>query len=148
MTKLRWIIFGLAISLGGCATQKPQMSDAQYEMFAKGWSYLHHCSAEGFIDPATTARGRTYVVGAMNQYSFDGALLDGKAKDYINYGTPPSQQECRSLAVSIEGRKQQIENQNATAAMQQQEAQNMINATKSTRTYCNKIGTQVLCNSF
>ena len=140
------IICGLF--LASCATQKPQMTDAQYEMFAKGWAVLHHCNANGYIDPAATARGRIYAASTMNRYSFDGALMDSKAYDQINYGTQPSQQECRSLAASIEGRRQQIENQNATAEIQQREAQNMINATKPTNTYCNKIGTQVLCNSF
>lgn len=146
MNKLMGVLISLV--LAGCAAQKPQMSVDQYEMFAKGWAYLHHCNANGFIDPATTARGRTYAVSSMNRYSFDGALMDGKARDQINYGTRPSQQECRSLASSIEGRKQQIDNQNATAEMQQREAQNMINATKPINTYCNKIGTQVLCNSY
>ena len=147
MSKLM-ITLILASVLAGCATQKPQMTDAQYEMFAKGWAVLHHCSANGYIDPAATARGRIYAASTMNRYSFDGALMDSKAYAQIKYGTQPSQQKCRSLAASIEGRRQQIENQNATAEIQQREAQNMINVTKPTNTYCNKIGTQVLCNSF
>lgn len=138
----------LALALTGCATQRPQMTEHQYDMFAKGWAGVHHCTTEGFIDAPTAARARTYAVTAMNQYSFDSALLDSKAKDQITYGERPSQQDCRSLAATVEGRRQQIENQNASAAIQQQEAQNMINATKSTKTYCNKIGTQILCNSF
>ena len=147
MSKLMTTLI-LASVLAGCATQKPQMTDTQYEMFAKGWAALHHCSANGYIDPAATARGRIYAASTMNRYSFDGALMDSKAHDQIKYATQPSQQECRSLAASIEGRRQQIENQNATAEIQQREAQNMINTTKPANTYCNKIGTQVLCNSF
>ncbi len=150
MTKLRWIILGLVIGFGGCATQKPQMPDSQYYGFAKAWHTIGWCAYKGWMDADTAARGKTYVATTMNQYSFDRERMDRESRsstvaaalDQVTEG------DCRNAAVSIQGRKQQIDNQNATAAIQQQETQNMINATKSTKTYCNKIGTQVLCNSF
>ena len=134
--------------LAGCATQRPPMPEDKYAGFARGWAALHHCSMDGMIDADAAARGRTYMVSTMNTYSFDGKRLDAETYQAIQSGNKPSVQDCRSLNVSIQGRKQQIENQNAQAAMQQQEAQNMLRATKPTQTYCNKIGTQVLCNSF
>lgn len=132
----------------GCATQRPPMPDEKYADFSRGWAALHHCSMDGMIDADAAARGRTYMVSTMNTYSFDGKRLDAEAYRAIQAGNKPSVQDCRSLNISIQGRKQQIENQNAQAAIQQQEAQNMLRATKPTQTYCNKIGTQVLCNSF
>lgn len=132
----------------GCATQRPQMTEEMYSSFGKGWALLHHCSAEGLLDASDAARGRTYMVATMNNYLFEGSRIDAEAYQHIQSNSKPSIQDCRNLNVSIQGRRQQIENHNAQTAMQQQEAQSMINATKSTQTYCNRIGTQVLCNSF
>lgn len=147
MNKLICVMLS-GLILAGCATQRPPMPDEKYGAFAHGWAILHHCSIDGNINSDTAARGRTYMVSTMNAYSFDGKRLDAEAYQAIQTGNKPSMQECRLLDISIQGRKQQIENQNAQAAMQQQETQNMIRATKPTQTYCNKIGTQVLCNSF
>lgn len=136
--------------LAGCATQKPQMAESQYFGFAKAWHTIGWCAYKGWMDVNTAARGKTYVTTTMNQYSFDRQRMDQESRspavaaalDQVTEG------DCRNAAVSIHTRKQQIDNQNATAEIQQREAQNMIKATKPTNTYCNKIGTQVLCNSF
>ena len=133
--------------LAGCATQKPQMPDEKYQAFARGWSAIGYCNNKGWIDADTAARGRTYVGSAVDTYTFDRARM-GVTIAEVGKSAPPSQESCRELAMTIQARKQQIDNQNANMAIQQQSVQNMINATKSTNTYCNKIGTQVLCNSF
>ena len=138
----------LGFMVAGCATQRTQMTDSQYRDFAKAWAMLHHCNMSGVINGEVTAKGRAYLVSSMNSYSFDGKRMDNEAYLSIKSGNIPTNQDCRSLDSAIHSRKMQIDNQNAQASMQQQETQNMIRATKPTNTYCNKIGTQVLCNSF
>lgn len=147
MTKLRWIIFGLVIGLSGCATQKPQMPDEKYPGFARTWAAIGYCANQGWIDADTAARGRTYVGAAVDTYLFNRDRM-AAAITAVGKTSPPSQENCRALAVDVQTRKQQIDNQNATAAIQQKTTQDMINSTKSTQTYCNKIGTQVFCNSY
>ena len=136
--------------LVGCASQKSQMAESQYFGFAKAWHTIGWCTYKGGMDVDTAARGKPYVTTTMNQYSFERQRMNQESRspavaaalDQVTEG------DCRNAAVSVASRKQQIENQNATAEIQQRETQNMINATKPTNTYCNKIGTQVLCNSF
>lgn len=143
------IIAGLVIGLTlvGCATQRPQMPEERYYGFARTWASIGYCANQGWIDPDTAARGRTYVGSAVDTYTFDRTRMATAIAD-IGKTLPPSQENCRALAVDIQARKQQIDNQNANAAIQQKSAQDMINATRSTQSYCNKIGTQVFCNSF
>ena len=139
------IICGLV--LAGCATQKPQMPEDKYQSLVRGWIGISECIRSGWIDADTGARGRSYVIAAANTYQYDSVKfkeIEQRMRGTLNI----SQTDCREIAVSIQSRKQQIDNQNATAEIQKQEIQNIINSTKSTQTYCNRIGTQVLCNSF
>lgn len=137
----------LASVLAGCATAKPQMPDEKYQAFTKGWVSISQCIRNGWIDADTGARGRTYIMGAANTYQYDTDKFK-ESELQARQSISVNQSDCRELAVAIQARKQQIDNQNATAEIQQRETQNMVNATKPTNTYCNKIGTQVLCSSF
>jgi hypothetical protein len=136
--------------LMGCAAQRPQLPDDQYFGFARTWHTIGWCAYKGWMDPATAASGKSYVSATINKYSFDRERLaqEDKSSVIAQSLNELTEGDCRNIAVSIQTRKQQIDNQNATTAMQQQAAQEMINSTKSTQTYCNKIGTQVLCNSY
>ena len=143
-------IIGAAVCgllLAGCATQKPQMPEDKYQSLVRGWIGISECIRSGWIDADIGVRGRSYVIAAANTYQYDSVKfkeIEQRMRGTLNI----SQTDCREIAVSIQSRKQQIDNQNATAEMQRQEVQSIINNTKSTQTYCNKIGTQVLCNSF
>lgn len=141
---LSLLVIGL---VAGCATQRPQMPDDRYQGFARTWATITHCNAKGWIDADTAARGRTYVGSAVNSYTFDEAKMRQTIAS-LGENSPPSQEVCRDLAMNIQARKQQIDVQNSTAEMQQRESQNTINAARPTQTYCNKVGTQVLCNSY
>lgn len=146
MNKIVCVVLA-GLILAGCATQRPQMSEDQYQSFARTWATIGFCNNKGWIDSDTAARGQTYVNSAVGTYTFDRDRM-GNALAQVGKAAPPSQEDCRMLSMNIHQRKQQIENQNAQNATQQQEAQKIINSTKSTQTYCNKIGTQVLCNSY
>ena len=136
------------LSLAGCATQRPPLPESRYASFAKGWAGIYHCNTSGNITPEVVSLARAYIVDSLSPYIYDRARIEAEAAQQVKYGTPPSLQDCRELAATVYTRKQQIDNQNAPAALQQKSTQDMINATKSTQTYCNKIGTQILCNSF
>lgn len=140
------IICGLF--LAGCATQRPSLPEGRYVSFAKGWAGIHHCNASVDISPEIAALARTYIVSSLNPYTYDRLRIEAEVERQKQSEVRPSIQDCRELSATVYARKQQIDNQNSAAAIQQQNIQNMINATKSTNTYCNKIGTQVLCNSF
>lgn len=140
------VLIGLVLS--GCATQRPQMTDAQYREFSYAWATLHQCNMAGEINGEMAAKGRVYLTTTMSGYSFDGQRIKSEADNKVVYGSKPTAEECRALNSSIYGRKLQIENQNAQATMQYRESNNMMQTNKPTNTYCNKIGTQVLCNSF
>lgn len=152
MLNARLVISVLAgvLVLSGCATTKPELPDAQYYGFARAWHTVGWCAHNGWMDPATAASGKTYISTTINGYSYSQdklAQLD-KSPDLTKTISEIKESDCRDAAVSIQARKQQIENQNDTARIQSQNIQNIINATKPTSTYCNKIGTQVFCNSF
>ena len=132
----------------GCATQRPQMPDERYAGFARAWNTVGRCVSSGWMDADTAARGRTYISSAMNTYTYSQEDMRDTINGEANRMPSISPEQCRMAAMDIQMRKQQIANQNAQTDMQQREVQNMINATKPTQTYCNKIGTQVLCNSF
>jgi hypothetical protein len=143
----------LLISLGflttmGCATQRPQMPDEKYVTFANAWNIVGYCAYKGWMDADTAARGKTYISSAINTYAYSQEDMVDTIKGGASRLKDVSMETCRMVAVDIQTRKQQIANQNIQADIQQREIQNMINSTKSTNVYCNKIGTQVLCNSF
>lgn len=130
--------------LAGCATQKPQMSEGDYSRFSKGWAAIHQCHSSGYIDTDTAALAKRYMGGTMQQYVFDSNKMDNQANWYLRNGSSPSQDDCRNLAVSVRTRQQQIAENNAQLSAQSSPAM----GTKPTSTYCNRIGTQVFCNSF
>lgn len=144
MNKLAYIVLS-GLVLVGCASQKPQMPEEKYAAFARGWAVVHMCAASGRMTASDAASGQQYLVHAMNLYSFDGTRMDSEAKDQIQHGIKPTDEACRLSAVAIQSKKQQIESNTVVSNQQQQPG---ININKPTNTYCNKIGTQVLCNSF
>ena len=135
------------LGLVGCATQRPQMPDGRYSGFARAWAAVGYCNNKGWIDADTAARGRTYVSSAMNTHTFDHSRMAAEIVD-MGKTPPPSQEDCRALAMGIQTRKQQIEVHNAAVAQEAKEIQNAINATRPTQTFCNKVGDQLLCNSY
>lgn len=132
------------LTLAGCATQKPQMGEGDYSRFSKGWAAIHQCHSSGYIDADTAALAKRYVGGTMQQYVFDSNKMDNQANWYLRNGSLPSQDDCRNLAVAVRARQQQIVENTAQLSAQS----NPAIVTKPTSTYCNRIGTQVFCNSF
>ena len=149
MNKLLCVMLS-GLILVGCATQRPSLPEDQYFAFAKAWHSVGWCAYKGWMDSETAARGKTYISANLNRYSYDQSRLaqEDKSQSIAQALDGMTEGDCRNIAVNVQARKQQIQNQNVQADMQNQEAQSMLRATKPTQTYCNKIGTQLLCNSY
>jgi hypothetical protein len=142
------IVAGLALIVAGCATHRPPMPEDHYMGFAGKWLVVDYCTWKGWMDTGIAAKGRQYINADISTWTYDLEKLKGHVISLKSEAEKLNQGDCRRMESSIQERAHQIDNQNATTAIQQQEAQNMINSTKTTQTYCNKIGTQVFCNSF
>ena len=136
------IICGLF--LAGCATQRPQMDEATFTSFSRGWAVVHQCYSLNYIDVDMAAHARRQVNATMNRYEYDPAKITTQANWFVRYGNPPSQEDCQKLALVVRTKQQQIAESNAQASTYS--APIIVNQPSST--YCNKIGTQVFCNSF
>lgn len=130
--------------LAGCATQRPQMDEATYTSFSRGWAVVHQCYSLNHIDVDMAAHARRQVNATMNRYEYDPAKITTQANWFIRYGNPPSQEDCQKLALVVRTKQQQITESNTQASIYS--APIIVNQPSST--YCNKIGTQVFCNSF
>lgn len=133
--------------LAGCASTKPVMQDSEYTRYTKLWLVVDYCNHQGWIDPETAARGKRYVTADIQRYSFDSDRFNREVRWLSQNNPMPVEQDCRKAAMSIHERKQYIDIANQNAAEQQQAIQNVIN-NRPVQTYCNKIGNQVLCNSY
>lgn len=145
MNKLAYIVLS-GLVLAGCASQKPQMPEEKYVPLVRGWIGVSECIRSGGIDADTGARGRAYIIAEANQYQHNPVRFK-EIEQQMRGSFSLTPQDCREMAAVIQSRKQQIDNQNASAEIQQREVQNILNTTRPTHTYCNKIGMQVLCNS-
>lgn len=133
--------------LAGCAAQRPQMPTEKYASFAYAWNVVGYCAFKGWMDADTAARGKTYINSTVGAYSYSVETLRDTAIRNGDQVGGVTQEQCRTVAVEIHTRKQQIANQNLQTEMEQREIQNVIN-NRPTQTYCNKIGNQLLCNSY
>lgn len=136
----------LITGLTACAaTPKPELQVMQYQSAARSIFVVHSCTATGKLSPELGALGDSYLKGTINQYSYDVSRLAAAAKETSN--TPVTTEECNVLAMSIQKQRQQIDiqNQNNQLALDQV---NTLNNQRSKQTYCNKIGTQMFCNTY
>ena len=127
------------------ATPKPELSVMQYQSAANGMHVIDTCIASGKMSPEIGALGETYLKGMVKQYSFDITRLVA-ATEFLK-DTLVTSEECNRAAMQITQRKQQIDinNQNNQMAVDQL---NSLNNQRTTNTYCNKIGTQLFCNTY
>lgn len=144
------IAFGLLVIgvIAGCATQRPQMPLSYYEGFAGKWLVTDYCNWKGWMSPDVAARGHLYINSDISTWTYDASLLKNTMEDLRGRTQDLNQGDCRRMAASIEERKQKIDIHNTAVAQEERAAQNTLNATRPTQTYCNRIGNQVFCNSF
>lgn len=147
MKKIYFIVL-IGLFLSGCATHKPPLADNQYTAFATQLMSIQKCVADGYMTPDVGARGQQYSMANLNTWQFDQNYFLNRAKQ-IESSINPSQADCNTMAMNIVQIKNQIDAQNEQAqrdAAAWQNMQNTLNQNKTT--YCNKIGTQTICNTY
>lgn len=143
------IFMGIAFFLlSGCAVQKPLLADDQYTAFATQLMSIQKCVADGIMTPEIGARGQQYSMANLNTWQFDRTYFLNRAKQ-IESSVKPSQADCNTMAMNIVQVKNQIDAQNDQAQRDAEAWQNMQNTLNQNKTtYCNKIGTQTICNTY
>lgn len=132
-----------AVILSGCASYKFSSND--YEHFAFQWSAANYCSKVGLMDAETAATGMRLMTRKLSNSTYDPALLNQAVGKFNGRTFAP--EGCRNAAVTINGWK------NILTAQKEDDAETarLSDAFKNTapkQTYCNRIGTQLLCNTY
>lgn len=144
--KTRIASLGLFVALlSGCAT-KPNLTEVQYDQYAKVWVGLQKCVANGYMTPATGARGQSFVAANLSGYNYNSNVIDSKGAQMYS-SVNPTQGDCNTLAMAIERRRGDIEESNRQADAENQ-AWQTYEQTRPKTTYCNQIGSQTVCNSY
>lgn len=139
---------GIALLTGCAAAPKPTMTDGDYIQIAGRWVGIQKCGQLGLLDPDSASRGMQYQVNIASLYTFDRPRLEALIRQYQGE-FDPTPTMCNSAAMAIAGTKRQEAQSAAAAQASRQEWQDINNnRNKPTQTYCNKIGSQVLCNTY
>ena len=130
----------LALGVAGCATTKPQMPESKYYDLARFSVAGQKCSEFGFFSAEETSIVITSFKRALNSWDYDAAKGNQITQDTqvtINNDV------CKKLLVEAYVVKQAWEQ-----AQQMQYQPTHIYVPQTRNTLCNRVGTQLLCNSF
>lgn len=132
--------------LVGCATQpKPELSSMDYWQLEKRFIQIHVCNNSGWIPSETAATGLRYFGYRINKSTWDSARFDREATALRNDGFQVTQQDCKQLALAINTEDQQVK---AAQYTTDSTPDIMGTTSRSTNTYCNKLGTQTFCRTY
>ena len=129
----------LALGIAGCATTpKPELTEQQYSEASKQWYALHKCNQQGYIPPEVAASGVRLFNQNLVGYSYDSGKLTAMARTWEN-SYSLSSGECNQMALVIHTNIPKVVAQQPAYAAPVYVPKN---------TFCNRVGTQMLCNSF
>ena len=131
------------VGLSGCASYTFQKHGYYY--FAYRMSAIDSCPRSGYMSPDVAATGKQILKQRFATATFDKNLLDqeyGKLSSR-NY----SIEQCRGVSVDIAEWRQTLNQQQQEINEMNRAAENFKNSMPK-HTYCNRIGTQVFCNSY
>ena len=146
MRLLSVLLAGLVLT--GCSMSKPIMDEALYTEVAKAHVGIEYFARMGWMSSDVVTFGKRAIATKINQYSYDEERLNGKAKLINSFETKPNQDDCNKVAMEVQGYNQRNTLQNQTGRDNQRETQELINSTRMQNTYCNRIGTQMFCNTY
>ena len=141
------VILIAALVLTGCATTKQELTSYDYEKVAVTYAGSHRCVIAGHIPPENAALGMNYSTAGLSGATYDASRLQQRIDQLENLPSWPSEQECNQLAITIEREKQRIATNNQNNQANQEAWDRAVN-NRSKQTYCNKIGTQLFCNTY
>ena len=130
----------LALGVVGCAMTKPQLPESKYYEFARAANIGQKCSEAGFFSAEETSVVIATFGRALNSWTYDEAKGSQIARETQVIITPDI---CKKMLVNVYVAKQKHE-QNQQA---QQQA-TPVYVPQTHNTFCNRVGTQMLCNSF
>lgn len=141
------LVLGVVVVSGCVAPQKLVMTPMEHKQFVVQLEGTRWCGQLGLMDLDTASRGMGYLSTTAANYAIDPYLVDSITKQLRAEG-PPSAETCNSFAMHILDRKRHIAQSNASVEASQKAWSDIVKATRPTQTYCNKIGTQTLCNTY
>lgn len=137
----------VVVVLSGCATTKPQLASEGYSKVAMNYVGSYRCGEKGYISSEIASLSMQYSVSSLNGISYDQERLKQQIQQYEQRTDWPSKEGCNQIAMMAQTQKRQIDINNQNSAANQE----FMNQTLNNRpkpTYCNKIGTQLFCNTY
>ena len=135
----------VSVVLTACAaTPKPTMSDEDYTKYAKVYLDIYSCNLKGWITPDTAASGKLILDMYVSRYSFDSEMFNRRVSWLDKRESKPSQEYCNKTAFEIQTEKQRLAKIRESDNVPSQQ----IVVPQIRNTYCNRIGTQTICNTY
>ena len=159
------VITVLLLSLTACAStsgglNRTEMSLSEYEDYALSQSYLEVCLKQGYIDGRGYAQGNSIIDQTLENEASRRIVNYTTINDFFVKTSKSMNQWIQGL--NEEGRRdlkfqcQKLEGILTNSYNENQRSKEIIMSrpvytvpqNKSSTTYCNKFGTQVICNTY
>jgi len=143
---MRAAVLACALVISGCAATQPTvMPDADYLAYAKHRTGIWKCGTSGRLDPELASLGIAYLDRTISSMTYDPqrfqqALNQAQQSQY-------SDSFCNEGAMWAHDIRRQININNQSVDAHRKAIQDAISS-GSKQTHCNRIGTQVLCNTY
>ena len=130
----------LALGVVGCASTKQTMPEAKYYEFVHAVNAGQSCSELGYFSAEESSVVIAVYGQALNSWTYDEAKLV-----HMGQETPVSVNAalCKKMLIDVYVAKQRQDQ-----ARQVQYQPTPIPVTQPQNTFCNRVGSQLLCNSF
>ncbi len=157
------LLYATLICLAGCAQQKqqmPQMPFDNYERFAKVQVATDACLKSNLITAQEAGQSNANISMFLSSWAYNSNHYSNRLEEWRKEleKIKVTQEICNSLrakiyqdTIEVQRHQEQAEMYLQQQAIARQRAlqsiQNMQNTLPKT-TYCNRIGTQTICNSY
>ena len=131
----------LVVLLAGCATTKPEMTEENYWNFGREISFVEKCVEAKYFSVETNAAAIRVLGTNLNSWSYDKDKLKESIKTAYVIA---NEVDCNKMAASIIATQQKWDRQASQAASQP----TPVYIPQTRNIFCNRVGSQLLCNSF
>lgn len=135
-----------AAALVGCAAPtKPDLPEQSYNLIGEAVVGPPKCAEQGYMTPEAAARIQAQTRSHLARHTYDESRVSFMVSNaqYVDY----TKVICTSMAIRSSAQHQEsVANQQHTAE-HNAEMRRIIESNRMRNTYCNRIGTQVFCNT-